>query len=168
MKNLLVGAGLISVLMVSACARNGDNIRGVMDGGGINKSDIGTLAGAGLGAWGGSNVGKGTGNIAAIAAGTLLGAWAGSEVGASLDRADMAYYNQTNQRALETAKVGTTSTWSNPDSGNSGSITPTKTVDTGDGRVCREYTQTINIGGKSEKAYGTACRQSDGSWQIAQ
>lgn len=31
---------------------------------------------------------------------------------------------------------------------------------------CREYTQTIKIGKAVQKAYGTACRQPDGSWQL--
>lgn len=166
MKSKILTASVLSALLLAACAQPGDTNRGVSNGGGLTKSDIGTLAGAGLGAWGGSNIGKGKGNIAAIAAGTLLGAWAGSEVGASLDRADMAYYNNTSQRALESNKTGVTSTWTNPDSGNSGTITPTRTINEGN-TVCREYTQTINVGGKQERAYGQACRQPDGSWQIA-
>lgn len=31
---------------------------------------------------------------------------------------------------------------------------------------CREYTQTFTIAGKTQKGYGTACLQPDGSWQI--
>jgi hypothetical protein len=31
---------------------------------------------------------------------------------------------------------------------------------------CREYTKTVSIGGKAERAYGTACQQPDGSWEI--
>ncbi len=31
---------------------------------------------------------------------------------------------------------------------------------------CREYTKTVSIGGRTEKAYGTACQQSNGSWEI--
>ena len=34
------------------------------------------------------------------------------------------------------------------------------------GRQCREFRQTVTIGDKTEMAYGTACRNSDGSWQI--
>ena len=133
---------------------------------GVNKQDIGTLVGAIGGAIAGSNVGKGKGNVAAIAAGTLLGAAVGNELGASLDRADMTYYNQTSQNALENGKTGQPSSWKNPDSGNSGSITPTRTFQTAEGSYCREYTQTIAVGGKTQQGYGTACRQPDGSWQI--
>lgn len=31
---------------------------------------------------------------------------------------------------------------------------------------CREYTTTVVIDGVEQQAYGTACRQDDGSWQI--
>lgn len=31
---------------------------------------------------------------------------------------------------------------------------------------CREFTQTISIGGQLQKGIGTACLQPDGSWQI--
>lgn len=31
---------------------------------------------------------------------------------------------------------------------------------------CREFTRTIVIDGEEQTAYGTACRQSDGSWKI--
>jgi surface antigen len=156
-----VYSGIIATMLAtSACSQNGGAD------GGIRKEDIGTLGGAVGGAWIGSNVGKGKGNIVGIAAGTLLGAYLGNQVGASLDRADMSYYNNTAQRALESSKTGSTSTWTNPDSGNSGTITPTRTFQTAQGEYCREYTQTISIGGKQSEGYGRACRQPDGSWKI--
>lgn len=34
------------------------------------------------------------------------------------------------------------------------------------GDYCREYTQTFTIAGKTQKGYGTACLQPDGSWEI--
>lgn len=36
----------------------------------------------------------------------------------------------------------------------------------GGGEYCREYTQTVTIGGKTQKGYGTACLQPDGSWRM--
>ena len=56
--------------------------------------------------------------------------------------------------------------WVNPDSGNSGSYTPTKTYQVDSGQYCREFQQTITVGGQTEDAYGTACREPDGSWRI--
>ncbi len=130
------------------------------------KQTVGTLIGAGLGGLVGAQIGSGSGQLAAVAAGTLLGAFLGSEVGASLDKADQAYANQAAQGSLETAPSGQTSTWSNPDSGNSGTFTPTNSYEVSSGEYCREYQQTVTVGGQVESAYGTACRQPDGSWKI--
>lgn len=130
------------------------------------KQTGGALLGGIGGAVAGAQFGQGTGRLAAVAAGTLLGALVGSEVGSSLDRADKLAMAQTTQTTLESAPTGTSTTWRNPDSGHYGTVTPTNTYQTGGGQYCREFTQTINIGGRSEEAYGTACRQPDGSWQI--
>lgn len=132
----------------------------------FTKENVGTATGAVGGAWIGSNVGKGKGNIAAIAVGTLLGAQLGKSIGASLDRADMNYYNMASQNALEYKRNGESSNWVNPNNGHSGTITPIKTFQATNGVHCREYTQTISINGRYEEAYGTACRQPDGTWKI--
>ncbi len=125
----------------------------------------GTLIGAAAGGLLGSQFGSGSGKLAAVAAGTLLGAWVGNEVGRSLDRADRLAMAQTTQTSLETSRSYTTSTWRNPDSGHSGTITPEPVYQTPRGEYCREYQQTVTIGGRTERAYGTACRQPDGSWR---
>lgn len=151
--------------MLVACTQQGQYGSA---GAGIDKQTVGTIGGAVIGGVLGSKVGGGTGRGIAIGAGTLLGAALGSQIGESLDRADMAYYSRTSQRALETAQPGQSLPWENPESGNSGTITPSNYYQTAQGSYCREYTQTINVGGKSEKGYGTACRQPDGSWQIVE
>ncbi|MHB1241431.1 MAG: RT0821/Lpp0805 family surface protein, partial [Gammaproteobacteria bacterium] len=33
------------------------------------------------------------------------------------------------------------------------------------GRYCREYVTDVDVGGRKQQAYGTACRQPNGSWQ---
>jgi surface antigen len=135
---------------------------------GISKSDAGTVLGGIGGAFIGAQVGKGSGQLVATAAGALLGAYLGNSIGASLDEGDLAYYDRTSQSALASNKVGQTSTWKNPDSGNSGTITPTRAFSNASKQSCKEYTQTIQVGSKTERAYGTACRQADGSWKIVQ
>ncbi len=144
------------VLALAACAQ-----------GQGNKQTGGTLIGAGLGALTGSQIGGGRGKLAAVAIGALAGAYLGSEVGKSLDRADRLAMRQTSQTALEKNPVGRASSWSNPDTGHSGTVTPTRTYQTASGSPCREYQQTVTIDGKTERAYGRACRQPDGSWKIA-
>jgi hypothetical protein len=32
---------------------------------------------------------------------------------------------------------------------------------------CREFQNTVIVGGKPQQAYGTTCQQADGSWQIS-
>lgn len=130
------------------------------------KQGLGTLLGAVAGGVAGAQVGKGRGKLVATGVGAALGALIGNEIGKSLDRADQLALQHTTQESLETAPVGMTSTWHNPDSGNRGTVTPTQTYRQSDGTYCREFTQTVTIGNRTEEAYGTACRQPDGSWQI--
>jgi surface antigen len=142
-------------LMLGACQQGGE------------KQSMGTLLGAAGGALAGSQVGKGRGTLVAVAVGTLLGGIMGSEVGKSLDRADRLAMENA-QSSVMTAPVGQTITWSNPDSGNSGTVRTTREGTSNDGRYCREYQHTVQVGGKTQDAYGTACRQPDGSWQVVQ
>ncbi len=130
------------------------------------KQTGGAILGGVGGAVAGAQFGKGKGQLAATAIGTLLGAFVGSEVGKSLDRADQQYAHQAGQRAFESAPSGQPVAWNNPDSGNSGTVTPTRTYEAAPGQFCREYQTSVNIGGQIEQAYGTACRQPDGSWKV--
>ena len=148
-----IAAVAMAALALAGCADTGP------------KQGVGTVAGAIGGAALGSQFGRGTGSVAAIAAGTLLGAFLGSEAGKSLDTADRQVADHAQQRAYA-APVGEQITWNNPNTGNSGTIVPTREGTTASGANCREFQSTIVIGGKTEQAYGTACRQPDGSWKI--
>ena len=132
------------------------------------KEESGTLLGAIGGAAVGSAIGgHGTGRVVAIAGGTLAGAYIGKEAGKSLDRADRQAMQRQTQYALESSPSGTATSWQNPDSGHSGTITPQPAYTNKANQYCREYQQTVSVGGKTETAYGTACRQADGTWKIA-
>jgi surface antigen len=128
------------------------------------KTTLGGLGGAAAGGLLGAAIGDGrTRDIAAgVAVGALLGALAGNV----LDQRDRGLAAQTAQQAFENAPTGSTTTWRNPDTGNSGSYTPTRTYQTRTGQYCREFQQEVTIGGRRQQAYGTACRQPDGTWQI--
>ncbi|NOZ43133.1 MAG: hypothetical protein GXP02_08235 [Alphaproteobacteria bacterium] len=123
------------------------------------KEGAGTL----LGAIGGDG---GTGSVIAVAAGTLAGAYIGQEIGKSLDRADRQAMQRQTQYSLESTPSGNVTVWQNPDSGNSGTITPQPAYTNKANQYCREYQQTVTVGGKTQTAYGTACRQPDGTWKI--
>ncbi len=127
------------------------------------KTSIGALGGATVG---GLIAAAAHGSPAAIAASVIGGGLLGGVVGNLLDERDKRLADQAAQRALETAPSGTSVPWKNPDSGHAGTVTPTRTYQTARGSYCREYQQTVTIQGKQERAYGTACRQPDGSWRI--
>jgi surface antigen len=154
-KALLVAMAIAA--LTAACSQNGQY---------GTKQTIGALGGAALGGWAGSNIGSGSGRLAATAAGALIGALVGSEIGRSMDEVDRMKAEQAYTQAT-TAPVGETITWNNPESGNYGAVTPTRegTKQT-TGEYCREFQQTVVIGGREEQAYGVACRRPDGSWEV--
>lgn len=159
---------ILTASIMSGCQQGGAPGTGVMSGGSVNKQDVGTVAGAIGGGVIGSTMGRGAGRTAATIGGALLGGMLGSSIGKSLDNADLAAYNATSQKALENAQPGQTLPWRNSQSGNSGTITPSNYYQTADGQYCREYTQTIVVGGQKQEGYGKACRQGDGTWKIIQ
>ncbi|MCC6202619.1 MAG: hypothetical protein IT494_06395 [Gammaproteobacteria bacterium] len=103
-----------------------------------------------------------------IIAGVLLGGLIGSAIGDSLDQRDRQEAQHAAYRALENSRSGDAVAWRNPDSGHYGSVTPVRTYQRDGGQYCREYQQAITVGGQVHQAYGTACRQPDGSWKIVQ
>ena len=147
---------VVAVLGLSACSGNVGT-----------KEAVGTGAGAIAGGVIGSMFGSGTGKLIGVGVGTLAGALLGNELGKSLDRADQAYANQAIQRSYS-APVGQGITWNNPNSGNSGTVVATREGYASNGQPCREYSHTVVIGNRQEQAYGTACRQADGSWRVIQ
>lgn len=131
-----------------------------------SKQGVGTVGGAALGGLLGNQFGGGTGKTIATVAGVLLGGWAGNEIGVSLDRADRGQMSYAQERAF-TAPVGQQIVWNNPQSGNSGTIVPTRDgQDSATGAYCREYQTTVVVGGRKQAAYGQACQQPDGSWKV--
>jgi surface antigen len=130
-----------------------------------NNQDTGALTGAVVGGILGSTLGKGEGKVLATGIGAMAGMFLGSEIGKKLDEHDKLMMQNAQLKSLETSKTGHTTSWNNPDSGNRGEFIPTKTYQANN-TYCREYTQNVYIGGELHKAYGTACRQPDGSWKI--
>lgn len=165
MTRRLIASLLLSVFL-AACASNGDGTYGSAGTSSpVNKQAIGTVGGGLVGGLLGSQVGGGKGRLWTTGAGVLLGALAGSSIGGSLDKADQMYANRALTQAAA-APVGQQISWANPDTGNSGTYTTTRTGRTNSGSQCREFTQTIMIGGQAKQGVGTACQNSDGSWQI--
>ncbi len=157
----LLSVGILSAGMVAGLAscKHGEYAMGA-------KETLGLLGGAAAGGLAGSQIGKGRGQLVATGAGVLLGAFIGQEIGKSLDKADELYAAQATGEALETGRTGQATSWANPDSGNHGTVTPVRTVHADSGEPCREYQTTVTVGGETVDAYGTACRNPDGTWRI--
>ena len=127
------------------------------------KAVLGSLLGGAVGVGIAAAAGGGTGAMLGAGLGGML---IGGFIGNRLDARDKRMASEAAQKAFENNRSGQTSVWNNPDSGHSGTITPTRTTQLANGQYCREYNQTITVGGEQHQAYGTACRQADGTWKI--
>lgn len=151
---------LVGVLALAGCATTegaGETARN------NPKAVLGAVIGAGAGAAIAAMAG---GNAGVIVASAVAGGVVGGAIGHHLDKKDKELAARNAAQAFEHARTGQASAWNNPDSGNHGSITPTKTYQLANGQYCREYRQEITVGGEAQQSYGTACRQPDGSWKV--
>ena len=126
----------------------------------------GMMLGAAAGGLLGAQFGGGSGTILMATAGVIAGGLLGRNVGRKMDNKDKAEAQGAQQYSLDQTRSGQTTSWNNPNSGNSGTYKPARTYQNSAGQYCREFEQTVTIGGKTEKAHGTACRQPDGSWRV--
>ncbi len=104
--------------------------------------------------------------VAAVAGASLLSLFDATEIGDKLQRTDVIYAERPGQETLEYYRSGTQGRWQNPDTGNAGTITPTRTYQREDGTYCREFEQMVIAGGVSARTRGTACRRPDASWHL--
>lgn len=148
MKKLLLATLSLSVFL-TGCAS-------------VTNEGVGTVTGGVVGGLLGSQFGGGSGRVVAAAGGALLGAYLGGNIGRNMDKVD----RMEMERALETAPVGRPVTWKNPDSGNTYTVRSTRTYYVHQ-QPCREYSTQAIVGGRPEQIHGRACRQSNGTWRVA-
>ena len=155
----VISVGLISVMMAStACTSTSSGQESY-------KPAIGGVLGGVGGGVIGNQFGRGSGNIAMTIAGTLIGAAIGHSVGSSLAKSDEMYARQAEQQVYS-APIGQRVSWNNPQTGNGGSYMPTRDGRDNYGNYCREYETVVFIDGRQERAYGTACRDNSGRWNV--
>jgi surface antigen len=99
------------------------------------------------------------------ATGVFFGVLVGSELLRYMNNVDRLRARDANLMA-QTAPIGQRIVWNNPESNNAGSVIPTRDGYSESGKYCREFYQTVSIGGRVQDAYGVACQQADGAWQI--
>jgi surface antigen len=133
-----------------------------------DNQQIGTIAGAAGGAAAGRAIGgDGTGGYVGLILGAIAGGYLGGKVGEWLTPKDKQQMSTTTNQALEQGKPGQTYSWTNPESGNSGGVTPTQTFRNQDGSTCRDFSSTVSSAqGQNANGAGVACKQADGTWRI--
>lgn len=163
MRKLVTAVALCTAL--GACTNTGGTQPGQF---GVNNTTGGTLVGAGLGGLLGNQFGHGAGKGVMTVVGVLAGGLIGNSVGKSMDAADQQVATRTTQTALETGQANQPMPWQNAQNGHYGTVVPGQYYQTADGQYCREFQQTITVGGETQQGYGKACRQPDGTWRIVQ
>ena len=133
--------------------------------------EVGAVVGAAAGILIGSQIGSGVGRAAAIVGLAVLGGWLGGELGEELSREDRAIAGRTTEQALNRNTPGQTSAWTNPDTGASGTVTPSQVYvsERGEmaGRTCREIDVVVSPEGKpTKRGLRTACRKPNGDWEV--
>ncbi|MGH8194818.1 MAG: RT0821/Lpp0805 family surface protein [Woeseiaceae bacterium] len=149
---ILSVALMSAVLLGAGCASQEDP---------FDESDAGQIIGGVAGAAAGSQIGEGSGQTVATIAGALIGAVVGERIGARMEDDDVEY----TAHALEENETGETSAWENPDTGNEFWVTPTETFEDS-GRPCREFDFRVETEEGEDEQERTACRDSDGTWEI--
>ncbi len=125
-------------------------------------STAGTVIGGIIGGILGSNIGKGKGKTLATIAGVIVGGTVGNKVGSSMNERDRYCAGQALGQAQDNQAVA----WTNPDTHQEYTVTPQRTYTQNNGQQCRDYTSSVVIDGRNERATGTACKDHDGNWKI--
>ena len=156
MKNIkhygIAGMIVLAAMEITGCTP-GNNVPGSTAAGAIGGGLIGSAIS------GGSPYG--------IIGGALVGGIIGDQIGQAMDRQD-----QINmQSAIVNTPMNQEATWTSDKANANGqkttyTVKPVKNYQTSSHQYCREYQTIVTVGGKSQTAYGKACRQPDGTWKI--
>jgi len=154
--NIVVLAGLMATLGTPVWADDGEF--------------AGTVIGAWVGGFLGSMVGHGDGRMAATGAGIVLGGIVGNELARSSNESgyvrpvyyanNYAYDMFPPQNYYVPYQPNYVAPAAPP------SPPPMTYIDNDSGLYCREFSQTVRVGNKTNESYGTACLQPDGSWHV--
>lgn len=87
----------------------------------------------------------------------------GGVIGQHMDSVDQNCVGQILEHTPDGQGIG----WRNPDNAFAYLVMPETTFQTADGRACRNYIAKAWIDGQQQQVFGTACRQPDGSWEVA-
>jgi surface antigen len=146
--NFRVVPVVVSAVLLAACSTSSRTDAG---GGGL----LGGLSGSSA-----SSGGRVANNIIAALNGGLVG----GPVGAGLSEREKRNALEAEYRALEYTASGQPVPWQG-NAGRSGEVVAAQPYRVGS-QDCRQYKQTVIVGGVTSTARGTACRNPDGSWSL--
>jgi surface antigen len=127
-----------------------------------NQTTAGSMAvGTILGGAAGAAIGAATGNPAA---GAAIGATSGLVMGGAAGLGAAPYASGQIQRRYDMGYIQCMYANGNQVPGMAASASSRSPADH---QNCREFTQTVIIGGQPQRGVGRACQQPDGSWRIA-
>ncbi len=125
------------------------------------------LGAAGGAAFGGIVAALAQANPAWIAASVIMGGIAGGALGDYLGKGNAQKHVETNLLALDTLGQGQSSSWTDNQTGNSGSTTVTRVFTGAKGQPCKSYTETVKTAQRTVTQEATACREAaSGPWKI--
>ncbi|MBF6022611.1 glycine zipper 2TM domain-containing protein [Lysobacter niastensis] len=155
MKQIIV---LAAALTIAACSTD----PGTRD---TQKESASVVAGAVIGGLVGNQFGGGTGRALMTAAGAVAGGFVGDHL--FKKHAKSEYEKDAAQRALNNGASGQKVTWSDPRTHESGYFVALNTKRMTDGRLCRDFRRGLSVDGKEvDETSGTACKKSNGQWDV--
>lgn len=159
MQRAIVSGLLLSVALgLAGCASD----PGQRD---ANKNAGAVVAGGVVGGLVGNMFGGGTGKVLMTAAGAVAGGFVGDRL--YKRHAKSEYEKQAAQQALNNGASGQKITWTDPRTQESGYFVALNTQRMSDGRVCRDFRRGLTVGGDEvDQTTGTACRKSNGEWDV--
>ncbi|MUV15143.1 RT0821/Lpp0805 family surface protein [Noviluteimonas gilva] len=150
---------LTAALSLAACASDPGQRE-------ANKNFGSVVAGGVVGGLVGNMFGGGTGRVLMTAAGAVAGGFIGDHL--YKRHAKSEYEKDAAQRALNQAASGQEVTWSDSRTQESGYFVALNTKRMSDGRVCRDFRRGLTVGGASvDETTGTACKKSNGEWDVS-
>lgn len=164
-RRLIAGAaaGALGCLSLGAC-ETVERYTGLSE-----NTQIGAVAGAAVVGVLALIVDANGGWIAASAIlGGIAGGWLASQITEDepITQQDAVHHGETQYNALEHLNAGETLDWYNEESGHSGSTTVNEVFELTDGTPCKNFTETIRADTGAITQSATACRTSQGAWEV--
>ena len=154
---MLKGLVLVVIVFCSACSTNNRMTNGQM---------IGAIGGGIIGTYVGTQLGGGSGNLLFLVAGAALGGLTGYAYGDSLISSDRLRFKEAAKIAMDNIKDGQLYTWTNPETGVAGTITPIRSYYVENNQLCRDFEATIAVNKGIGETEGRACKLGSDAWLV--